>query len=92
MTRQQTLFEISSQRHSHLCPRQVLGVRIGLAGTHALGIEVPQKKKRLLIFVETDGCFTDGVEVATIEHLLSVCNGLGIDNLLIELHTDRSFY
>jgi UDP-3-O-[3-hydroxymyristoyl] N-acetylglucosamine deacetylase len=28
----------------------------------------------------------EGVEVATIEHLLSVCNGLGIDNLLIELH------
>jgi UDP-3-O-[3-hydroxymyristoyl] N-acetylglucosamine deacetylase len=26
------------------------------------------------------------VEVATIEHLLSVCNGLGIDNLLVELH------
>ena len=29
----------------------------------------------------------DGVEVTTIEHLLSVCNGLGIDNLLIELHS-----
>lgn len=28
----------------------------------------------------------EGVEVATIEHLLSVCNGLGIDNLLVELH------
>ncbi len=28
----------------------------------------------------------EGVEVTTIEHLLSVCNGLGIDNLLIELH------
>lgn len=30
--------------------------------------------------------FNDGVEVATIEHLLSVCNGMGIDNLLVELH------
>ncbi|MCP4753539.1 MAG: UDP-3-O-[3-hydroxymyristoyl] N-acetylglucosamine deacetylase [Proteobacteria bacterium] len=28
----------------------------------------------------------EGVEVSTIEHLLSVCNGLGIDNLLVELH------
>ncbi|MCG8333844.1 MAG: UDP-3-O-acyl-N-acetylglucosamine deacetylase [Proteobacteria bacterium] len=30
---------------------------------------------------------SEGVEVTTIEHLLSVCNGLGIDNLLIELHS-----
>lgn len=65
MTRLQTLCEISSQRHNHLCPRQVLGVRIGLAGAHSLGIEVPQKKKHLLSIVETDGCFADGVEVAT---------------------------
>ena len=28
----------------------------------------------------------EGVEVTTIEHLLSVCNGLGIDNMLVELH------
>ncbi len=30
-----------------------------------------------------------GVQVTTIEHLLSVCNGLGIDNLLIELDTEE---
>lgn len=30
-----------------------------------------------------------GVEVTTIEHLLSVCNGIGIDNLLIELQADE---
>ncbi len=28
----------------------------------------------------------EGVEVSTIEHLLSVCNGIGIDNLLVEVH------
>lgn len=28
----------------------------------------------------------EGIEVATVEHLLSVCNGMGIDNLLVELH------
>ncbi len=60
-----TLLEISSSRHTHLCPRQVIGVRLGLAGAEALGIDVPQKKKRLLTIVETDGCFADGVEVAT---------------------------
>ena len=37
----QLLLEISSRDHSHLCPRQILGVRIGLAGMKALGfIEV----------------------------------------------------
>lgn len=61
----QTLLELSSARHSHLCPRQVLGVRIGLAGLAALGLEAPVRAKRLLTFVETDGCFADGVEIAT---------------------------
>lgn len=55
----------SSARHSHLCPRQVLGARIGLAGGVALGLDLPRTDKRLLIFVESDGCFADGVEVAT---------------------------
>jgi formylmethanofuran dehydrogenase subunit E len=61
----QTLLDLSASRHSHLCPRQVIGVRLGIAGANALGIEVPQTKKRLLTIVETDGCFADGVEVAT---------------------------
>jgi len=65
MTDLQTLLEISTSRHTHLCPRQVIGVRLGLAGVAALEIEVPQKKKRLLTIVESDGCFADGVEVAT---------------------------
>jgi formylmethanofuran dehydrogenase subunit E len=51
--------------HAHLCPRQVLGVRIGLAAAAALSVPVPQADKRLLALVETDGCFTDGVGVAT---------------------------
>lgn len=51
-------------RHSHLCPRQVLGVRMGLAGASCLGLDVPRKDKRLLVIAETDGCFVDGLEVA----------------------------
>jgi formylmethanofuran dehydrogenase subunit E len=61
----QTLFAASAARHSHLCPRQVLGVRAGLAGTTALGLDVPRCDKRLLVILETDGCFADGVEVVT---------------------------
>ena len=54
----------SSELHRHLCPRQVLGVRMGLWAGELLGIAVPQPAKRLLTIVETDGCFTDGVSVA----------------------------
>ena len=55
----------TSALHKHLCPRQVLGVRIGLYATEILSLELPQKDKRLLAFVETDGCFADGVSAAT---------------------------
>jgi formylmethanofuran dehydrogenase subunit E len=61
----QALIAASAARHSHLCPRQVLGVRAGLAGTTALGLDVPRCDKRLLVILETDGCFADGVEVVT---------------------------
>jgi formylmethanofuran dehydrogenase subunit E len=40
-------------------------VRAGLAGTTALGLDVPGCDKRLLVILETDGCFADGVEVVT---------------------------
>ena len=50
--------------HHHLCPRQVIGVRIGLLAGEILGLELPQTDKRLLAIVETDGCAADGVAVA----------------------------
>jgi formylmethanofuran dehydrogenase subunit E len=59
------LLEDCASRHAHLCPRQVLGLRMGLLGGHLLRLEVPQTGKRLLTFVETDGCAADGVSVAT---------------------------
>jgi len=60
----QTLLEQASARHSHLCPRQVLGVRMALAGAAALGLELPRNDKTLLVIAETDCCFVDGLEVA----------------------------
>ena len=59
------LLEKSAQNHDHLCPRQVLGVRIGLAGMHALGFTLPPAKKELMLITETDGCFVDGLTAAT---------------------------
>lgn len=38
---------------------------MGLYGGEWLHLELPQMDKRLFTFVETDGCFVDGVTVAT---------------------------
>lgn len=61
----QLYLDQSAALHSHLCPRQVLGVRAGMHATQLLGLALPQRDKRLFAFVETDGCFADGVSVAT---------------------------
>lgn len=61
----QPFLDISSRNHSHLCPRQILGVRIGLAGMSALGFNEHPADKRLLVILETDGCFADGLSAAT---------------------------
>ena len=61
----QHLLDISARDHSHLCPRQILGVRIGLAGLSALGFDEPPTGKRLLTITETDGCFADGISAST---------------------------
>ena len=57
--------EASAALHHHLCPRQVLGVRMGIFAQGVLNLDLPQADKRLLTIVETDGCFADGVSVAT---------------------------
>lgn len=59
------LLERSALDHDHLCPRQVLGVRMGMYAAKLLQLDLPQKDKRVLTFVETDGCFVDGVSAAT---------------------------
>ena len=60
-----TILEQSSALHKHLCPRQVLGARIGMYAAELLDLELPQTNKRLMAFVETDGCFADGISVTT---------------------------
>lgn len=55
----------SAKRHKHLCPRQVLGVRMGLFAAELLGLDLPRRDKRLLVISETDGCAVDGLSAAT---------------------------
>jgi formylmethanofuran dehydrogenase subunit E len=66
------LLAASSLQHRHVCPRQVLGIRIGLCGLRELGLigsdyapRFENHRKQLLTIVETDGCGADGVSAAT---------------------------
>src|SRR4030042_2462397 len=59
------LLKRSASEHSHLCPRQVLGVRMGLAGLAVLGLKAPVTTKTSLVIIETGGCFADGIRAAT---------------------------
>jgi formylmethanofuran dehydrogenase subunit E len=59
------LLRLSASMHKHLCPRQVLGVRMGLAVGRVLDLKLPQSGKRLLTIAETDGCTVDGISVVT---------------------------
>lgn len=59
------LLQETAALHRHLCPRQVLGVRMGMLAAAELKIELPQVDKRLLTIVETDGCVVDGISIVT---------------------------
>jgi formylmethanofuran dehydrogenase subunit E len=65
MIRIALLLEQCAVRHSQLCPRQVLGVRMGLLAGKVCGLDVPNAGNTLLTLMETDGCAADGVSVAT---------------------------
>ncbi len=55
----------SASRHKHLCPRQVLGARMGLLAGELLQMDLPRADKRLLVTAEIDGCTVDGIAAAT---------------------------
>lgn len=90
---QRALLDATAALHDHLCPRQVLGVRMGMEAARLLHLDLPQARshKRLLTIVETDGCFADGVSVATgcwLGHRTLRCVDLGkIAATFVDTHT-----
>lgn len=62
-----TLLEESVKMHGHLCPGQVLGVRMSMLGLSCIGIAEPKgaDRKSLIVFVEMDRCATDAVQSVT---------------------------
>ena len=56
----------SAALHGHICPGQVLGVRMAMRGCRELGIKKPgEESKRMLVYVEIDRCATDAIQAAT---------------------------
>jgi formylmethanofuran dehydrogenase subunit E len=57
---------LAAHNHGHMCPGQVLGIRMAMLGLKTLGIDDPAKhRKRLLTLVEIDRCATDAVSLVT---------------------------
>lgn len=62
-----SLLEESVKIHGHLCPGQVLGVKMSMLGLSEIGITDPKGKDRksIIVFVEMDRCATDAVQSVT---------------------------
>ena len=63
-----TLLSASAQAHGHLCPGQVVGVRMAMLGCRLIGLEEPTRRdqiKKLIVYVEMDRCTADAVAHVT---------------------------
>ena len=63
----ESLLKESARIHGHLCPGQVLGVKMSMLGLQEIGISDPKGKDRksIIVFVEMDRCATDAVQSVT---------------------------
>jgi len=64
----EVLLENSADAHGHLCPGQVVGVRMAMLGCRLIGLDEPASHdqiKKLIIYVEMDRCTADAVAHVT---------------------------
>ncbi|MCX8031542.1 MAG: FmdE family protein [Thermodesulfovibrionales bacterium] len=63
----EVLLKESIKNHGHLCPGQVLGIRMAILGLNIINIKDPKgkDKKSLIVFVESDRCLTDAIQSVT---------------------------
>jgi formylmethanofuran dehydrogenase subunit E len=59
------LLRKAGELHGHFCPYVALGVRAGYLALTALGIEQNLGMEEVLAIVETNSCFSDGIQVVT---------------------------
>lgn len=61
----ESLLRKAGELHSHFCPYVALGVRVGTIALKALGIEQNLGMEEVIAIVETNNCFSDGIQVVT---------------------------
>jgi formylmethanofuran dehydrogenase subunit E len=64
----ETLLKRSVEAHGHLCPGQVIGVRMAMLGCELLGLDSPDtlpQIKKIVVYVEIDRCATDAISYVT---------------------------
>ena len=62
------LLASSAAAHGHLCPGQVVGVRMAMLGCRLIGLDDPdshEQIKKLIVYVEMDRCTADAVAHVT---------------------------
>ena len=62
------LLASSAEAHGHLCPGQVVGVRMAMLGCRLIGLDDPRSHdqiKKLIVYVEMDRCTGDAVAHVT---------------------------
>src|SRR5574341_129572 len=59
------LLDETTKIHGHMCPGQVLGVRMAMAGCREVAIDEPRGSKKLIVYVEIDRCATDAIQAVT---------------------------
>ncbi len=68
MKRFEELLASSVEAHGHLCPGQVVGVRMAILGCRLIRLDEPTRRdqiKKLIVYVEMDRCTVDAVAHVT---------------------------
>lgn len=94
----ETLLNGSAKAHGHLCPGQVVGVRMAMLGCELIGLDEPDKLpqiKKLIVYVEMDRCATDAISFVTgvrlgRRSLKFVDNGI-MAATFVNLETEKAF-
>jgi formylmethanofuran dehydrogenase subunit E len=64
----ESLLKGSAEAHGHLCPGQVVGVRMAMLGCDLIGLDEPARLpqiKKLVVYVEIDRCAADAISYVT---------------------------
>jgi formylmethanofuran dehydrogenase subunit E len=64
----EVLLKSSAAAHGHLCPGQVVGVRMAMLGCRLIGLDEPRRHdqiKKLIVYVEMDRCTADALAHVT---------------------------